>query len=215
MGTGDDVTQDEDDTGPGKRCSWCDGTGVKKPFPGPCGWCDGTGIQKPSFLGHGGANEHRTCGPIRAWCYDDSEWCYANEPCTCCAEVIPSADTHSVDEMYQLLDTAQSLLDSFARRKDDFDAGLCWCAMRRTSPTQDHFPGCLDIRNHQAETERQLVSLASRDSARTDSYACRRCGWNGTDWKPQTQGTGASHLCPKCGAPVSADNPSNDEGGNG
>lgn len=67
-----------------KTCAWCDGTGEKL---GVCGWCDGTGIQKPSFHGGSGPSEHRTCGPIRAWCYDCREWCYARGGdmfCECC-----------------------------------------------------------------------------------------------------------------------------------
>ena len=33
-----------------------------------------------------GAPEHRTVGPHRAWCFNDSEWCYPDQDlmCPCC-----------------------------------------------------------------------------------------------------------------------------------
>lgn len=36
-----------------------------------------------------GGNEHRTVGPVRAWCYNDAEWCYpvwgkGSMLCHCC-----------------------------------------------------------------------------------------------------------------------------------
>lgn len=76
-----------------KTCTWCKGTG--QTLGSPCGWCDGTTIQKPSFHGSGGSGEHRSCGPVRAWCHDCSEWCYAPRyelPCQCCAEAKKAAE---------------------------------------------------------------------------------------------------------------------------
>lgn len=71
--------------GEGDTCTWCEGAGEvypDQPFGGTCGWCDGTGIQKPSYLGcEGCSGEHRTVGPIRAWCHDCREWCYPEYPC--------------------------------------------------------------------------------------------------------------------------------------
>lgn len=65
-------------------CVWCDNTGLVHlgtPLEGTCGWCDGSGEQKPSFEGWPDreCGEHRTVGPIRAWCFDCSEWCYASD----------------------------------------------------------------------------------------------------------------------------------------
>lgn len=41
---------------------------------------------KPLFMGHepSECGEHRTVGDHRAWCYDDSEWCYPSSPCRGC-----------------------------------------------------------------------------------------------------------------------------------
>lgn len=66
----------------GGQCSWCKGEGsiYIPPDHLTCGWCDGTGVQKPNFHGHfGDGCEHRTAGPIRAWCLTCSEWCYAGD----------------------------------------------------------------------------------------------------------------------------------------
>lgn len=37
--------------------------------------------------------DHRTTGEVRAWCLDDSEWCYPAAPCAGCAraQVTPGA----------------------------------------------------------------------------------------------------------------------------
>ena len=82
----------------GGKCGWCDGRGTAHPgtvIESTCGWCDGTGVQKPDYHGHGGPGEHRTLGPIRAWC-DCGHYCYRNDPCDCCfrfeAETRTSAD---------------------------------------------------------------------------------------------------------------------------
>lgn len=42
------------------------------------------------FEGHAGRScgEHRTTGG-RAWCYDDSEWCYPTSPCGGCMAGYP------------------------------------------------------------------------------------------------------------------------------
>lgn len=41
------------------------------------------------FLGLGGEGEHRPSGlGGRGWCYLDSEWCYPEDPCRCCAKPI-------------------------------------------------------------------------------------------------------------------------------
>lgn len=38
-----------------------------------------------NFLGHGGpCGEHRTVGPVRAWCYSCQEWCYRSDGCRGC-----------------------------------------------------------------------------------------------------------------------------------
>lgn len=68
----------------GGTCTWCKGVGVAHSgtvLEGTCGWCDGTGVQKPSFHGYDKreCGEHRTVGPIRAWCFDCSEWCYSED----------------------------------------------------------------------------------------------------------------------------------------
>lgn len=70
-----------------ERCGWCKGTGFNAGHEqlGVCGWCDGRKYKwKPDYDGRGGNGEHRTCGPIRAWCHDCTEWCYDTDPCRCC-----------------------------------------------------------------------------------------------------------------------------------
>lgn len=44
-----------------------------------------TSLAEPAFEGHEGreCGEHRTTGG-RAWCHDDSEWCYPGQPCRGC-----------------------------------------------------------------------------------------------------------------------------------
>lgn len=64
-------------------CPWCDNTGTSHAgtvIEAVCGWCDGTGQANPSFHGWLDRNcgEHRTVGPIRAWCFDCGEWCYSH-----------------------------------------------------------------------------------------------------------------------------------------
>jgi len=41
---------------------------------------------KPLFMGFSLADcgEHRTVGAHRAWCYQDTEWCYPSSPCRGC-----------------------------------------------------------------------------------------------------------------------------------
>jgi len=41
---------------------------------------------KPLFMGFSLADcgEHRTVGSYRAWCFDDTEWCYPSSPCRGC-----------------------------------------------------------------------------------------------------------------------------------
>lgn len=69
-------------------CTWCEGkgdvikvardTGKEYNF-GTCGWCDGKGTDwKPNYEGRENreCNEHRSVGPVRAWCFDCGEWCY-------------------------------------------------------------------------------------------------------------------------------------------
>lgn len=38
------------------------------------------------FEGHAGreCGEHRTVGPVRAWCFECGEWCYPRSPCVRC-----------------------------------------------------------------------------------------------------------------------------------
>jgi len=40
----------------------------------------------PNWEGVPDAPEHRTVGPHRAWCFNDSEWCYPEQDlmCDCC-----------------------------------------------------------------------------------------------------------------------------------
>jgi len=41
---------------------------------------------QPLFMGFSLADcgEHRTVGAHRAWCYQDTEWCYPSSPCRGC-----------------------------------------------------------------------------------------------------------------------------------
>lgn len=41
---------------------------------------------KPNFEGHPNSEcgEHRTVGSHRAWCFNDTEWCYPHAPCRGC-----------------------------------------------------------------------------------------------------------------------------------
>jgi hypothetical protein len=42
--------------------------------------------RKPLFMGFflSECGEHRTAGAHRAWCFDDTEWCYPSSPCRGC-----------------------------------------------------------------------------------------------------------------------------------
>ena len=56
----------------------------------PCRACRGSGVEaemdeKDYWHGVTGATEHRTTGG-RAWCFQDSTWCYENAQCECCHE---------------------------------------------------------------------------------------------------------------------------------
>ncbi|MGV0949347.1 MAG: hypothetical protein ACOYB3_01655, partial [Azonexus sp.] len=52
--------------------------------------------------------EHRTVGSYRAWCFDDTEWCYPTTPCRGC-EIV------SLREKITTLETA---LDETTRGDD-------------------------------------------------------------------------------------------------
>ena len=41
----------------------------------------------PNWEGLPSSSEHRTVGPHRAWCFQDSEWCYPDSLCPCCDQV--------------------------------------------------------------------------------------------------------------------------------
>ena len=49
---------------------------------------DETTETEPNWEGlPGSPSEHRTVGPVRAFCLIDSEWCYEHALCPCCDQV--------------------------------------------------------------------------------------------------------------------------------
>lgn len=69
---------------------------------------------KPNFEGHANSEcgEHRSVGWYRAWCYNDTEWCYPNAPCRGCELPVLRA---VVDAARASLDVTD-LSDAFRKR---------------------------------------------------------------------------------------------------
>lgn len=84
--------------------------------------------EEPNWLGISG-NEHRTVGPVRAWCYTDSEWCYSGSPllyCHCCDQTqIPQRwQGHNVSTV--LDDIREQVLAEMATMDGGYVDALSW-----------------------------------------------------------------------------------------
>lgn len=66
----------------------------------------------PNFEGHADSEcgEHRTVGPHRAWCYNDTEWCYPHAPCRGCELPILRAVADAAQAIYHQHHTDEGLL---------------------------------------------------------------------------------------------------------
>lgn len=64
-------------------------------MPSPRSATDTPMTDRPNWEGLPGSTEHRTVGPVRAWCYQDAEWCYPDYEgegdhsmlCPCCDQL--------------------------------------------------------------------------------------------------------------------------------
>lgn len=148
----------------GETCAWCDGKGEKYPeysFGGTCGWCDGTGIQKPSFHGHDGECEHRSCGPIRAWCYDCGEWCYASGPedgCRGCRQMQAQEEV----AIGAAIDIVDNNLGRLAVANPDYASRACE-QLRRISRRVEKYLAARAEADLPGQTTLPLTSLTSSE----------------------------------------------------
>lgn len=72
---------------------------------------------EPNWEGLVGSTEHRTVGPVRAWCFQDAEWCYENALCPCC-------DALNVPKRWRGLHPAE-LLEELTKEIESLHAPTC------------------------------------------------------------------------------------------